>query len=60
MEGKLKGEQTHLLFPLPKIIRVRIPRFPLEAGGLGVRGEIWIPSSGGEGSGFSGGMNDNS
>lgn len=38
MEGKLKGEQTHLLFPPPKIIRVRIPRFPLEvAGGRGPR-----------------------
>lgn len=36
MEGKLKGEQTHLLFPLPRIITARIPRFPLEvAGGRG-------------------------
>lgn len=41
MEGKLKGEQTHLLFPLPKIIRVRISRFSLEV--AGGRGPGFIP-----------------
>lgn len=55
MEGKLKGEQTHLLFPLPKIIRVCIPRFRLEVG-RGVGG--WIHSSVEEGNGSSGGLSD--